>query len=381
MPSRKNPPQVLPTLICLLWVLGLNGCGAIDIYTTGGKFSDVPEQGQRHADDFFIWLVSPERGDRSVIQTNSSGNIVRETPDLAGHFEQGAVKPTKAAGASSSLRAELAGDAAQAVAEDPLVILIGGTTAQILNLGTNTAGPQVQLSGQGSVRVAVSGDGAFAAVTVSRRNGPGGVDLINLTSMTRTATIGLPRACDGSGIAFIPGTDDFAVACTGDGTVRFYSLNGGRGSEPIRELTGCEGALAVEFTADGQRGLFSCTDNVLVYDVLSNSVVRTIEGFDQVLSIATTMDATRAYFGNDRGDVGDLIVVDLSTYEIVQTTEVGGFPATIAVGPDDQRVYVLGAHAQGRGLAVTDKQGVVLGFVPAPEFPVSFVVVRVAAST
>jgi len=369
MPNRKTWPHVLVTLIGLVMVVGLNGSCSVAPGNVGKLIQRI------------ISVVSPEPGDSTILIEDLSGEEVGGTPTVKEHTQDAAVVPPQDVGTNSRLRVELAADAAQAVAEDPRVILIGGTTARILNLGTNTLGAQVQLTGRFAQRVAVSADGSFAAVTVGQLNGPGGVDLINLTSMTRTATIGLPRACDARGIAFIPGTDDFAVACTGDGTVRFYSLNGGRGSEPIRELTGCEGALAVEFTADGQRGLFSCTDNVLVYDVLSNSVVRTIEGFDQVISIATTMDATRAYLGNDRGDVGDLIVVDLSTYDIVRTTEVGGFPATIAVGPDDQEVYVMGNHVQGRGVAVADRQGVLQGFVPSEEFLITFLIVRVPAST
>ncbi len=195
--------------------------------------------------------------------------------------------------------------------------------------------------------------------------------------MTLTGTIELPTDCKARGIAFIPGTNDFAVACSGDGAVRFYSVNGGAGSAQIREFTGCEGARALVFTADGQRGLFSCTSSGWVYDVLSDSVVHKIEGFDGVQAVATTMDATRAYITNTRDNGGDLTVVNLATYGIVGTTEVGGFPSTVVVGPDDLRVYVLGSR-EVRGITVTDKQGVELNFVP-PAFPLTFLVVRLPA--
>ena len=279
---------------------------------------------------------------------------------------------------STGASAEPAVDVA---AEEPRLILVGRTTAQILNLGTNTAGPQAQLSGriQLGIPVAVSGDGAFAAAVVTEvTEVDHSVDLIDLSSMTRTGTIELRTGCSARGIAFLPGTNDFAVACSGDGAIRFYSVNGGAGGEQIREITGCEGARAVVFTADGQRGLFSCTSSVWVYDVLSDSVVHTIEGFDSVLAMATTMDATRAYITNTRDDGGDLTVVDLATYDIVRTTEVGGFPSTVVVGPDDQRVYVLGTR-EVRGVTVTDKQGVELNFVPPHAFPTTFLIVRVPA--
>ncbi len=170
-------------------------------------------------------------------------------------------------------------------------------------------------------------------------------------------------------------------ACSDDGAIRFYSVNGGAGSEQIREITGCEGARAVVFTADGQRGLFSCTSSVWVYDVLADSVVHTIEGFDSVRAMATAMDATRAYVVNWRDNVAELIVVDLATYDIVRTTEVGRrFTPTVVVGPDDQRVYVL-ASREVPGVVVTDREGVELNFVPSPGFPVTFLIVRLPAST
>ena len=166
------------------------------------------------------------------------------------------------------------------------------------------------------------------------------------------------------------------MTCTDDDAIRFYSVNGGAGSGLIREFTGCEGARAVVFTADGQRGLFSCTSSVWVYDVLADAVVHTIEGFDSVQTMATTMDATRAYITNKRGSVGELVVVDLATYGILRTTEVGGFPGTVVVGPDDLRVYVL-ANRDVRGITVTDKEGVELNFIEPTAFPITFLVVRV----
>ena len=308
-----------------------------------------------------------ERPSRYLGETGAVAAVPAKTPGTPPSLRLG----WTAAGAEASAK-----PAADVAAEEPRLILAGGTIAQILNLGTNTLGAQVQLTGTSARRVAVSGDGAFAAVTVGQFGGPGGVDIIDLGSMTLTRTIELPPGCEGGGIAFIPGTNDFAVACSGDGAIRFYSVNGGAGSAQIRELTGCEGARAVVFTADGQRGLFSCTSSVWVYDVLADSVVHTIESFDSVIALATTMDATRAYVTSERDGGGDLTVVDLATYGIIRTTEVGGFPSTVVVGPDDLRVYVLGTR-EVRGITVTDKEGVELNFVEPPAFPVTFLVVRV----
>ena len=79
---------------------------------------------------------------------------------------------------------------------------------------------------------------------------------------------------------------------------------------------------------------------------------------------------------NWRDNVAELIVVDLATYDIVRTTEVGRrFTPTVVVGPDDQRVYVL-ASREVHGVVVTDREGVELNFVPSPAFPITFLVVR-----
>ena len=384
MPNKKNPPHVLTALICLVLVLGLSGSCTAEI----SRFLNIKEATEAGFIAIVVlWLVSAGPDD-SVESTDINGDNAKKLP-VPGQPGDAAVIPAETAGAPPSLRlgwtaagaGASAGPAVDVAAEEPRLIFAGRTTAQILNLGTNTLGGQADLTGQFATSVAVSADGAFAAVMVGRlTGGPGevdySVDLIDLGSLTRTGTITLPTECDARGIAFLPGTDNFALACSGAGSIRFYSVGGGAGSGLIREFTGCEGARAVTFTADGQRGLFSCTSSVWVYDVLADSVVHTIEGFDSVLAIATTMDATRAYVTSERDGGGDLTVVDLATYGIVRTTEVGGFPSTVVVGPDDLRVYVLGSR-EVRGITVTDKEGVELNFVEPPAFPVTFLVVRV----
>ena len=386
MPNKKNPPHILPTLICLVLVLGLTTTGCKIILEALGE----GDHGSVGAEISRICTTGT-----SITCTDTTGENIEELP-VPGGVEHATLLPTVAGGDNSSLRLGLTAagaktapqGTAQVAAEEPRLIFVANTTAQILNLGTNTLGAQAQLTGriQLGIPVAVSGDAAFAAAMVRRAAaGTGGVDhsvdLIDLSSMTRTGTIELPAGCGARGMAFIPGTSEFAVTCTDDDAIRFYSLNGGAGSEQIREITGCEGARAVVFTADGQRGLFSCTSSVWVYDVLADSVVYTIEGFDFVRALATAMAATRAYVVNWRDNVAELIVVDLATYDIVRTTEVGRrFTPTVVVGPDDQRVYVL-ASREVHGVVVTDRQGVELNFVPSPGFPTTFFIVRLPAST
>ena len=313
MSNKKNPPHVLAALICLVLVLGLSGSCTVTLFDKTELIVLFPSS------KFFVWLVS-DLPNFNARKTDTTGDNPKTLP-VPGHPEAAALILTRILLGFISLRkgmtaagAEAAPKgAAEVAAEEPRLIFAGRTTAQILNLGTNTLGGQADLTGQFATSVAVSADGAFAAVMVGRlTGGPGevdySVDLIDLGSLTRTGTITLPTECDAREIAFLPGTDNFALACSGAGSIRFYSVGGGAGSGLIREFTGCEGARAVTFTADGQRGLFSCTSSVWVYDVLADSVVHTIEGFDSVLAIATTMDATRAYVTSERDGGGDLTV-------------------------------------------------------------------------
>ena len=405
MPNKKISRHILPTLICLVLVLGLTttGCAIIDELLDEVnerekiELADREDAQRRFQLPREIFQTRLCTTGTSITCTDTTGENIEELP-VPGGVEHATLLPTVAGGDNSSLRLGVTAaaartapkGAAQFAAEEPRLIFVANTTAQILNLGTTTLGAQAQLTGriQLGIPVAVSGDGTFAAAMVRRAAaGTGGVDhsvdLIDLSSMTRTGTIELPAGCDARGMAFIPGTSEFAVSCTDDDAIRFYSLNGGAGSGLLREFTGCEGARAVVFTADGQRGLFSCTSSVWVYDVLADSVVHTIEGFDSVRAMATAMDATRAYVVNWRDNVSELIVVDLATYDIVRTTEVGRrftVNPTVVVGPDDQRVYVL-ASREVRGVVVTDREGVELNFVPSPGVPFTFLIVRLPVST
>ena len=79
---------------------------------------------------------------------------------------------------------------------------------------------------------------------------------------------------------------------------------------------------------------------------------------------------------NVRDNVAELIVVDLATYDIVRTTELGAsrFPGTVVVGPDDLIVYVLAVarEGQGPGLGCHRQGGSRTEFCAVPRFPEHF---------
>ena len=212
MSNKKNPPHIFATLVCLVLVLGLSG--SCNIRAVEGGVKALSDAWDRLTDSL-IWVSSAGLID-SLKKTDTEGENI-ETLPAAGEVTHATVIPTGTGGDNSSLPLGWTAAGAEAVpkgaaevaAEEPRLIFVDNTTAQILNLGTNTLGAQAQLTGriQLGIPVAVSGDGAFAAAMVRRIAEETGerahsVDLIDLSSMTRTGTIELPEGCGARGIAF-----------------------------------------------------------------------------------------------------------------------------------------------------------------------------------
>ena len=258
------------------------------------------------------------------------------------------------------------------------VLLVGGRMAQVLNLTSGAVEARVELTGF-ATRVSISEDNDYAVVSVvGSREAPDGVEIIEVSTMTRTGTVRLTAECNPLAVSFITGTNDFAVSCNGEGVIRFFSVNGGAGGEQIRELTGCERARDVEFTADGERGLFACMDSIWVYDVLSNSIAQRIAGFGDIGALAVRLDGTRAYATAQRDDKRFLAVVNMQTYEIAAETDLGDTrPRDVFMGSDDEQVYVIGSD---NSLLMVDPEGVVQRVEAIPEFPLFGVAVAVAAT-
>jgi len=244
-------------------------------------------------------------------------------------------------------------------------------------MGANAVTATVALSGRFGSQVAVSSDGALAAVGVRRFRSaaPDGVDIIDVPAMTRIGTVDLPAGSGPSGISFIPGRRDFCVALSNEDAVRCFSLNDAGAAAPLREFTGCEEAGKVAFTADGERGLFLCKDSLWVYDVLSDSVAQKITGFGAVRSLAVTLDGRRAYVTDIKDDKRLLVIVSLETFDIVRTIELDVFPADVFLGSDDQRVYLL----SGRSLTIFDPEGNVERVTPTPGFAIGGLAVNVGS--
>ena len=256
------------------------------------------------------------------------------------------------------------------------VLLVGRDNLRLLDMGANAVTATVALSNRGG-QVAVSSDGAFAAVGVNRfESGPDGIDIIDVPAMTLIRTMDLPPDSSPAGISFIPGSRDFCVALRDEDAIHCFSLDDAGAAAPLREFTGCEEAGKVAFTADGERGLFSCKDSLWVYDILSDSVAKKITGFGVVRSLAVTVDGRRAYVAAIKDDKRLLFIVSLETYDIVKTIELDAFPMEVFLGSDNQRVYLV----SGSSLTIFDPEGNVERVVPTPGFAVGGLAVNVGSS-
>ena len=167
------------------------------------------------------------------------------------------------------------------------------------------------------------------------------------------------------------------MACRDLDSVRRYDLLGAADQSPLQEITGCNSPRDVTFTADGERGLFSCTETIQVYDVQSGTVAYEIPGFEDVRAFAANTAGTRAYVADRRADGGFLQVVNLETYDIVNTVQVDRNPADVFLSPDDDLVYVISTG--NSELSIHDAAGAILSTEPAPVYPFSGAAVRVPA--
>ena len=84
------------------------------------------------------------------------------------------------------------------------VLLVGRGKLKLLDMGTNAVTATVALRGRFGSQVAVSSDGALAAVGVRRFQcaAPDGVDIIDVPTMTRIGTVDLAVESVPTGISF-----------------------------------------------------------------------------------------------------------------------------------------------------------------------------------
>lgn len=110
----------------------------------------------------------------------------------------------------------------------------------------------------------------------------------------------------------------------------------------------------LSLTADGDRGLTTCTDSLWVYDVPTQSVAWEIPGFVDARNLAARLAGTRAYV-NDQNEANN---------DWINETPLEGFPADLFLGAGDTRVYAL----DGNQLYVADSDGRLQSSAATPVF-------------
>ncbi len=257
------------------------------------------------------------------------------------------------------------------------VIMVGGSFAQVVDVVTARVVADIELSGFPPA-VAVSSDGRYAAVAVNRPTGEADlVEAIDFTTMAKAGSVKLPVDCTPVGIAFLRNSTDFFVTCSDRDAAFRYDLLGPAGQEPVEEITGCSGAGAVVFTADGARGLFSCADRIQIYDVRSRTVGHELAGFEKIDAIAVNTPGTRAYVADWGAAAGYVHVVDVEAYRILNSVEVDRTPDDVFLSPNEHIVYVIGSGSSD--LILLDAGGTLIGRARIPFFPLSGAAIRVPA--
>ena len=247
----------------------------------------------------------------------------------------------------------------------PRGIFVGEMAAEIVDLQADARLARIDLTGPAR-RVAVSDDGEIAVVSVRGSPGePQGLDILDLQTMARSGTTSMPRSCGVHAVAFIPGSHDFFAACRDSSSLHRFAVEDGATGPQQEELSACDTPQDLTFTADGDRGLITCTDTVWVYDVPTQSVAWTVEGFVDARNVAARLDGTRAYIADqDEADAFKLVTINLATFDRMGETQLDGFPTDLFLGPDDADVYAL----SGFRLDVADSDGIVQSSAEAPLF-------------
>jgi len=248
------------------------------------------------------------------------------------------------------------------------VIAVGESAAEIHDVQAGARLATIDLTGFAR-KVAVSYDGQFAVVTVGGRQGePSGADILDLGAMQQTGTTPLPADCNAQGVAFVPDSHDYFVGCQDSGSLHRFSANAGAGGPQMEEIPDCESPRDLAFTADGDRGLFTCTDSVWVYDVAGQEVIWKIPGFTDLRGLTARTDGTRAYVTDRVPDGGfRLVVLDLATYDQTNETNLEGFPQSLFLGARDSMVYAM----TGSVLHIADADGNLESSPPTPLFALS----------
>jgi YVTN family beta-propeller protein len=180
--------------------------------------------------------------------------------------------------------------------------------------------------------IAIASDGrAYVATT----DAPYPLTVIDTVSRTAVATIQLDLPA--WAVAAAPDATEIYVA-TVDDRSSYVEVVDPRTQTVTARIPVPRTATGLAATPDGRTLYVATYGAIVAVDVATRHVAATIVA-GRPEQVAVSRDGSFAYATDY--DAGMLRVVDTSTNALIDSIPVGPIPATIAVAPDDRRVYVL----------------------------------------
>jgi len=240
-----------------------------------------------------------------------------------------------------------------------------GDTVSVIDTSTHTVIATVVVEGMAH-GVAVAPDGKRVYVPNS---GSRTVSVIDTLTNTVIATIADPR---GPSIAVNPVQDRAYVPDYHRCTLSIIdtSTNTVVAVIPTQSV----GPTGVAVTPDGSKVFiaFRWARVFAVFDTFSNSFVAEIELPYIARGVAVSPDGTKVYFaegGDPNGILGRYVhVVDASSYQVLESIQVGVWPYGVAVSPDGAWVYTAN-HASDDVSVIDTSTNTVVATIPVGEEP------------
>lgn len=232
----------------------------------------------------------------------------------------------------------------------------------MINAATNAVLTTIPV-GDSPARVAVAPDGARAYVT---NTGPDSVSVIDTTTNAVVATVSVAE--DPSSLAVTPdGTKVYVLAAGGLLQVINTTLIG-TADDPVAGMMTFgppfEFQTSIAILPDGARAYALVSGSLQVIDIESFTVLNSLDVGNSPTQLALTPDGTRTYVTNSFGvtdlDVGlngQVVVPDTATDSVIDTISLFTLPGAIAVARD-------GLHAYVASVAKLSAGGETIGFLP-----------------
>ncbi|HEY4361754.1 MAG TPA: hypothetical protein VGN17_12320 [Bryobacteraceae bacterium] len=228
------------------------------------------------------------------------------------------------------------------------VTILGSCSGTVLKTIPVTSNPlQVEILPDGSQALVTSFDGA--------------ITFIDLSTLTVSATMQVSSAYNPTGISISPdGTKAYLAVLTDQGALLTIDI---AKKQVTRTLNFSGYPQSVLLTPDGSLAwvVFPLDDKVLVIDTLTNTLVRTLSGFNPS-AVAFNSTGTQAFLAF--GEPGQVLVIDTTTYQLLKTINVGQNPGEIGISPDD--TFAVVTNFDGQSVTIINLATYATTNIPVP---------------